>query len=137
MSIAANNPALGSWAEVPAGSDFPIQNLPFGIFKTNQLTPRVGVRIGDQVLDLKSLFVLGYMENLPFELSDFDAPFLNNLMKKGKKATRDLRNRISKLLDVNQTDLQKNEHHVNQVLLAADTVEMCMQVQIGDYTDFY
>lgn len=137
MSIAANNPALRSWVEVPAGSDFPIQNLPFGIFKTNQLTPRVGVRIGDQVLDLKTLFVLGYMENLPFELSDFDAPFLNNMMKKGKKATRDLRNRISKLLDVNQTDLQKNEHHVNQVLLAADTVEMCMPVQIGDYTDFY
>ena len=58
-------------------------------------------------------------------------------MKKGKKATRDLRNRISKLLDVNQTDLQKNEHHVNQVLLATDAVEMCMPVQIGDYTDFY
>ena len=137
MSIAANNPTLTSWVNVPANSDFPIQNLPFGIFKTHQLTPRVGVRIGDHVLDLKTLYVLGYMENLSFELSDFDNEFLNPLMKKGKKATRELRNRISKLLRADQDDLQKNEHHVAQVLISADQVEMCMPVQIGDYTDFY
>ena len=135
--IAANDPALNSWVNVPENSDFPIQNLPFGVFKTSQLTPRVGVRIGDYVLDLKTLYVLGYLENLPFEALDFDAPFLNNLMKKGKAATRQLRNRISKLLDVNQKDLQNNEHHVGQVLIGADQVEMCMPIQIGDYTDFY
>ena len=135
--IAANDPALNSWVNVPENSDFPIQNLPFGVFKTSQLTPRVGVRIGDHVLDLKTLYVLGYLENLPFEALDFDAPFLNNLMKKGKAATRQLRNRISKLLDVNQKDLQNNEHHVGQVLIGADQVEMCMPIQIGDYTDFY
>jgi fumarylacetoacetase len=137
MSIAANNPALRSWVEVSPNSDFPIQNLPFGIFKTSQLTPRVGVRIGDFVLDLKTLFVLGYLENLNYELSDFDNAYLNNMMKKGKKATRDLRNRISKLLCTDYTDLHKNEHHVAQVLISIDQVEMCMPVQIGDYTDFY
>lgn len=137
MSIAANNPTLKSWVEVPENSDFPIQNLPFGIFKTSQLTTRVGVRIGNYVLDLKTLFVLGYMENLPFELSDFDNSFLNDLMKKGKKATRDLRNRISKLLDTDHEDLKVNEHHVAQVLIPVEQVEMCMPVQIGDYTDFY
>jgi len=72
MSIAANNPDLKSWVNVPEYSDFPIQNLPFGIFKTNQLTPRVGVRIGDHVLDLKSLFILGYLENLMYDLTDFE-----------------------------------------------------------------
>lgn len=137
MNISANNPSLKSWVEVPENSDFPIQNLPFGIFKTNQLTPRVGVRIGNHVLDLKTLFVLGYLENLPFEMSDFDNSFLNNLMKKGKKSTRDLRNRISKLLDTDHNDLMINEHHVDQVLVQVDQVEMCMPVQIGDYTDFY
>lgn len=137
MNIVANNPNLKSWVEVPANSDFPIQNLPFGIFKTSQLKPRVGVRIGDFVLDLKALFVLGYLENLPFEGSDFDCNYLNCLMSKGKKATRELRNRISKLLDVNQQDLQKNVHHLEQVLISIDQVEMCMPVQIGDYTDFY
>ena len=137
MTIAANNPSLRSWVEVPSGSDFPIQNLPFGIFKTNQLSKRVGVRIGDHVLDLKTLFVLGYLENLPFELADFDNEFLNSLMKKGKKGTRDLRNRLSKLLSSDLEDLQKNTHHVEQVLIPVNQVEMCMPVQIGDYTDFY
>ena len=137
MSISANNPSLKSWVEVPTNSDFSIQNLPFGIIKTPNLMPRVAVRIGDKVLDLKSLFVLGYLENLPYELGDFDSEFLNKMMKRGKKATRDLRNRISKLLDVNQADLQKNQHHVDQVLLAVESVEMCMPIQIGDYTDFY
>ncbi|NBR13593.1 MAG: fumarylacetoacetase [Flavobacteriales bacterium] len=135
--IAANNPALKSWVVVPENSDFSIQNLPFGIFKTSSLTPRVGVRIGDSVLDLKTLFVLGYLENLPFELSDFDCEYLNPMMKKGKLAVRQLRNRISKLLDADFTDLQKNQHHADQVLIDANSVEMCMPVQIGDYTDFY
>jgi fumarylacetoacetase len=135
--IEANNPALTSWVEVPENSDFPIQNLPFGIFKTESLSPRVGVRIGNHVVDLKTLFVLGYFENLPFELADFDNNFLNSLMNKGKQGTRALRNRISKLLSSTQPDLQKNEHHVEQVLIAVDQVTMCMPVQIGDYTDFY
>ncbi|MBU3659582.1 MAG: fumarylacetoacetase [Flavobacteriales bacterium] len=135
--IAANNPALTSWVAVPENSDFSIQNLPFGIFKTANLTPRVGVRIGDSVLDLKTLFVLGYLENLPFEISDFDSEYLNPMMKKGKLAVRQLRNRISKLLDAQFPDLQKNQHHVDQVLIDANSVEMCMPVQIGDYTDFY
>ena len=41
-----------TWAEVPSGSDFPIENLPFGIFRTRDTEPRVGVRIGDHVVDL-------------------------------------------------------------------------------------
>ncbi len=137
MSVHPNNPALKSWIEVPRDSDFPIQNLPFGIFKTAQSSERAGVRIGDFVIDLKALFVLGYLENLPFELADFDTRYLNTLMEKGKKGTRDLRNRISKLLDANFTDLQKNEHHVGQVLIPVEQVTMCMPVKIGDYTDFY
>ena len=137
MSIAANNPELTSWVPVPANSDFPIQNLPFGIFQTKNEKPRVGVRIGDHVLDLKTLYVLGYLENLSFELSDFDTEFLNAMMKKGKKGTRELRNRISKLLRSDVNDLQKNEHHVAQVLIPVEQVEMRMPVQIGDYTDFY
>lgn len=135
--IAANDPSLKSWVEVPQNSDFPIQNLPFGIFKTSSLSERVGVRIGNHILDLKTLYVLGYLENLPFGSHDFDNKHLNHLMMKGKKATRDLRNRISKLLDTKHDDLQKNEHHVAQVLVPAATATMCMPVQIGDYTDFY
>ncbi len=135
--INANNPALTSWIEVPSNSDFPIQNIPFGIFKSGQLAPRVGSRIGDKVIDLKSLFVLGYLSNLPFSQEDFDTDALNNLMKHGKKGARDLRNRLSKLFSTDNHDLQGNTHHVEQVLIDADNVDMLLPVQIGDYTDFY
>jgi len=137
MAIEANNPQLKSWVDIPDFSDFPIQNLPFGIFKTANLDKRVGIRIGDFVIDLKSLHVLGYLDNLPFTIDDFDTEHLNNLMLKGKNGTRLLRNRISKLFSSNYQDLQKNQHHVDQVLIHHANVEMCMPIKIGDYTDFY
>ncbi|MFK8044183.1 MAG: fumarylacetoacetase [Crocinitomicaceae bacterium] len=126
-----------SWVEVPANSDFPIQNLPFGIFKTDVLKARVGVAIGDRVLDLKSLFVLGYLKNLPFSIEDFDAEYLNSMMLKGKKNVSELRLRIYKLLKSDFPDLRKNEHHVSQVLLPMTDVDMMMPIKVGDYTDFY
>lgn len=135
--IAANNPQLTSWVDVPENSDFPIQNLPFGVFQTKQLSPRVGVAIGTKVLDLKSLLVLGYLENLPFEKEDFDTDSLNKIIAKGKKATRDLRGRVSKLLRSDVPDLQNKEHHLQQCLLEQSEIEMILPVQVGDYTDFY
>ena len=59
MIIEANNPSLKSWVEVPANPDFPIQNLPFGIISIQGGKPRVASRIGDFAIDIKSLFVLG------------------------------------------------------------------------------
>jgi fumarylacetoacetase len=135
--IQANDSSLTSWVEVPAGSDFPIQNLPFGIFKTGQLSPRVGVAIGNYVLDLKTLHVLGYFENLQFEKDDFDTSSLNRIIAKGKDATRELRNRLSKLLRSDFPHLRNKEHHVQQSLVPMDSVEMLMPVEVGDYTDFY
>jgi len=135
--IKANDPNLVSWVEVPENSDFPIQNLPLGVFKTGQLKPRIGIRIGDFVIDMKSLHVLGYLDNLSFSVSAFDSGSLNLLMKKGKLACRRLRNRISELLDDTNSELKNNEHHVNQVLIPIAQVEMLMPVEIGDYTDFY
>ena len=135
--IEANNPSLKSWVNVPEGSDFPIQNLPFGIFKTEDSSTRVGVRIGDQVLDLKEVYELGYLDHLPFSLIDFENEFLNSLMKKGKKATRDLRNRISNLLNENKSELKNNTNHIAQALIPIEKIELSMPIQIGDYTDFY
>lgn len=135
--IPANNPALKSWVAVPENSDFPIQNLPFGIFKTQTLSARVGVAIGEMVVDLKALFVLGYLENLPFELTDFDSDSLNPMISRGKQATRELRQRISKLLQEETLDLQSKSHHVDQALISMEQVEMLLPVQVGDYTDFY
>jgi fumarylacetoacetase len=135
--IAANNPNLKSWVSVPKDSDFPIQNLPFGIIGSSILSKRVSVRIGDYALDLKVLSELGYLNDTGFDFSDFDAPFLNPMMKKGKMAVRKLRNRISELLLDSSTSLQNNPSQVEQVLHLISTVEVSMPVQIGDYTDFY
>jgi len=135
--IPANNPALKSWVDVAPDSDFPIQNLPFGIFKTDREKPRVGVAIGDLVVDLRALHILGYLENLPFELDDLSSPSLNKVIARGKKATRELRNRVSKLLRSDVPDLRQKEHHVKQAFFAQADVEMLMPVEVGDYTDFY
>jgi len=135
--IAANNPNLKSWVSVPENSDFPIQNLPFGIIKSANLSKRVSVRIGDYALDLKVLAELGYLKETGFDSSDFDAPFLNSMMKKGKLAVRGLRNRISELLLDSSTSLQNNPSQIEQVLHLISAVEVSMPVEIGDYTDFY
>lgn len=135
--IAANDPSLKSWIEVESTSDFPIQNLPFGVFKTKGENPRIGSRIGDKVIDLDALYVLGYFKNLPFNREDFKTDCLNHFMKKGKGATSDLRNRLSKLFDEKHTDLSNNTHHCDQVLIAIEEVEMLLPIKVGDYTDFY
>ncbi|WP_306640475.1 fumarylacetoacetase [Sanyastnella coralliicola] len=135
--ISANDPKLTSWVNVPDNSDFPIQNLPFGIFKTPQMDARVGIAIGEHVLDLKALHVLGYLENLPFTLDDLSSNTLNAIINRGKVATRELRNRVSKLLTSDVPDLRDKEHHVKQALIPMGDCEMLLPVEIGDYTDFY
>lgn len=138
MEITANNPVLKSWIDVPKGSDFTIQNLPFGIFiPKSENSPRVGVALGDKVIDLKELEDYGYLEGLPFELSDFDTRYLNAMMKKGKMGVRALRNRISDLFREDNLELKQNEFHVSQVLYNQSDVDMLLPVKIGDYTDFY
>lgn len=135
--ISANDPTLRSWVEVEQDSDFPIQNLPFGVFKTDQLSPRVGVAIGNKVLDLKTLHVLGYLENFPIKQEDLGTDKLNPVMSYGKKVVRDLRNRISELLNAENAELRDTQHHVDQVLIDMSEVEMLMPVEVRDYTDFY
>ena len=77
--INANNPNLISWVNVPEHSDFPIQNLPFGIYSTETKSKRVGVAIGEQILDLSLLFEYNYLSNLPFNASDFKSEYLNSI----------------------------------------------------------
>ena len=136
MQITANNPALRSWVAVAADSEFPIQNLPFGIFQTATTTKRVGVRIGDFVLDLAQMAQFGYFDDLSFAATDFNQDFLNPMMRHGKLATRALRNRIADLLSIENTTFQHNSSQ-QQALILATAVQMALPVQIGDYTDFY
>jgi fumarylacetoacetase len=135
--IKANSPSLNSWVKVPENSDFPIQNLPFGIYSTKNKTKRVGVAIGNQILDLSNLFELGFFKSLSFCEHCFSNEFLNRMMGHGKVEVRELRDRISELLNIENTELSQNKEAISKVLDLQSESEMHLPVKIGDYTDFY
>lgn len=136
MIIKANDPTLKSWVDISPDSDFPIQNLPLGIFETQHLSKRVGIALGDQIIDLYTLSELGYLQRL--NMGDvFNQTYLNPLMKYGKQGTRELRNRISELFAEGNDELKKNQHHVDQIMVPMNQATMSLPVQVGDYTDFY
>lgn len=137
MNITANNPSLSSWINVPEGSDFPIQNIPFGIFSTNEKSKRVGTIIGNTVIDLAELESLGYLSSLEIDTWAYDSDSLNLLMDAHKEGTRALRNRISEIFESSNTELKNNIEDCASILVAASEVTMHMPVEIGDYTDFY
>ena len=100
-----NNPELTSWVRVPADSDFPIQNLPFGIFSTADRSARPGVAIGEHILDLADVAAMGLLDDLGCDREDFEAPTLNAFIGRGKQATRAVRNRLGELLQSGATEL--------------------------------
>ncbi len=135
--IKANDPNLSSWIFYSKESDFPIQNIPFGVFCLKDQHPRIGSRIGDKVIDLYALFRLGYLNDLNLKESDLYSDSLNNLMKHGKHTVHLLRERISSIFDINNPELKENSAHHLEVLFDESQVNMLLPVQIGDYTDFY
>ncbi len=137
MKINANNPQLKSWIAVPANSDFPIQNIPFGIFKTANSNARAATAIGNYVLDLGTLALLGYFDELGISASIFNQSTLNELLKLSKKEWRAVRERISQLLKKDNAELRDHQSHRELVLYPMDKVDLLMPVKIGDYTDFY
>ena len=130
-SIKANNPTLKSWIEISPDSDFPIQNLPFGIYSTLSKSKRVGVAIGTKILDLALLLDLGYLDSLSFCEHCFSNQFLNRMMVHGKIEIRALRERISELLVSSNNDLSKNEENIKLVLDNQSDYNMHLQIQIG------
>jgi fumarylacetoacetase len=133
----ANDPRLTSWVEVQKNSDFPIQNLPFGIFKTQYLTPVAGVAIGDYVLDLVYLHENGFLDGLGLPPGIFNQKFLNDFLALGRKKIRVVRERISELLDVHNDELQSNVAAREIALVPMDEVQMMMPIRVQNYTDFY
>ncbi|HET8855362.1 MAG TPA: fumarylacetoacetate hydrolase family protein, partial [Salinimicrobium sp.] len=137
MSITANNPNRSTWLEVPENSDFPIQNIPFGVFLTRDDIITIGTRIGNTAIDLGALHQLGYFEGIPLTEDIFLQDTLNDFISDGKKTWRLVRNRIADIFDANNSKLKENQDHRNVVLFDLDEIEMQLPVQVGDYTDFY
>ncbi len=137
MSQPVNSPALRSWIPVPGGSDFPIQNLPFGIGSWNGEPPVPVTRIGDTVIDLSILAEAGLLDGTGIPRQAFMAPHLNEAMKGGKPAMRALRQRLSELLRHDNATLRDDNTLREDAMLPVDQVMMHLPVTVGDYTDFY
>lgn len=114
-------------------ADFPIENLPFGVFRIGSSDPHIGVAIGDRVLDLAAAADAGLLDALPSEIvAACRRASLNHLMSLGGTASSQLRMRLTELLS-NAIDRSK----VEPLLLKQNAVEMLLPAHIGDYTDFY
>ncbi len=130
-----NDPKLRSFIPVDPSSDFPIQNLPYGVFSARGLAPRVGVAIGDTVLDLWELeqdgrFAFG-------EIGVFSQPSLNAFMALGPKMWAKTRARISELLRHDHPELRDNEELRKLALVPMRDVRLHMPITVAGYTDFY
>ncbi len=133
--IKANDPTRKSWVEVPADSDFPIQNLPFGVFRTvSNPAPRLCTAIGDNVVDLAVLNYLDLLDDVELDNEIYSNRYLNDLMALGKAKVRQLRDRLADLLDEKNDEAKDLAWHF---LHPMEKVEMLLPVQVGDYTDFY
>lgn len=133
----ANDPKLKSWVEVPAGSDFPIQNLPFGIFKTQYLTAVAGVAIGNHVLDLVYLYEKGFFDGLGLPPGIFNQEYLNPFIALGRKKCGEVRERVAELLRSDNDELQHNVAARELALIPMEEVQMKIPILIPNYTDFY
>jgi len=131
--IEANHPALKSWIEVPSNSDFPIQNIPFGVVEVEYNT-FVATRIGDTVINLYKLAQLDYFNNI--DPSFFNANTLNDFMLLGKQVTRDVRSEISAIFNI-ENDVTKKNKELKEALISIDEVQMLMPIKFAEYTDFY
>ena len=137
MSITANDPSRQSWLPVDPDSDFPIQNIPFGVFLTPDDIITIGSRIGDYAIDLGALHQLGYFADIPLTDDIFLQDTLNDFISDGKKTWRLVRNRISDLFEESNAELRDQKEHRDVVLFGMSEIEMQLPVHIGDYTDFY
>jgi len=137
MMITANDPQRESWLAVQPQSDFPIQNIPFGVFITKDDIVTIGTRIGDYAIDLSALQMLGYLKGIELTDDVFLQDNLNDFISSGKKTWRAVRNRIADIFDKANPSLQNNAKHKAAVIFNIDEVEMQLPVYIGDYTDFY
>ncbi len=128
---------MKSWIETPSGSDFPLENIPFGIIEY-QGRRGVATRIGDTVVRLSVLAHHGFLGFLTGDqLQVFEAPELNPFIGLGKAVTREVRLRLQELFREGNSALQSRADVCRQAFIPVREAVMRMPVRIGDYTDFY
>lgn len=133
----ANGPSLRSWVESAQDSDFPIQNLPWGIFSdASDNTPRAGIRIGDKVLDVAALQDARLLQpELPAGV--FRRSALNGFIALGPDVWSATRARLSHLLNRETAILRDGASLCAKALLDAEDVTMHLPIKVEGFTDFY
>jgi len=127
-----------SFLDVPADSHFPIQNLPFGIFQPKEGKPRVGVAIGDLIVDLSVLEEFGHFRSPEFgDRQVFAEDSLNAFLALGRPAWRKAREILQHLLSADTPTLRDDAKLRDRVFHAQKDVVMQLPARIGNYTDFY
>ncbi|MBK6346168.1 MAG: fumarylacetoacetase [Bacteroidales bacterium] len=129
---------MNSWIKTPSQSDFPIQNLPFGIASIPSGKTVAVTRIGDTVIDLAKLEQMGILNDPGFDFREvFGQPFLNHFIDLGKEAHRALRRRLQEVFSDINTDQNQKDALKTSAFHSIDSVTMQMPVKVSDYTDFY
>ncbi len=122
------------WLKISSDSDFSIHNLPYGIFSTPTRRPRVGVAIGEFIIDMAAVAGRGKFHDLKIPLEVFEQSNLNALMELGKPAWKAVRQRLMQWISQENSPLEQLR---NECLVRQFEARMHLPIQIGDYTDFY
>lgn len=129
---------MQSFIPVAAENHFPIQNLPYGVFRPKPgRQPRVGTAIGDFVLDLSVLESRALLDAPGAETAVFDQPSLNAFMGLGRESWAAVRARLARLLSEDDPTIRDDTALRDACLIPMSDVELMLPVQIPDYTDFY
>ncbi|KAH0954473.1 hypothetical protein HN011_011212 [Eciton burchellii] len=128
---------MKSFIEYSSDCDFPIENLPYGVFSTkNNPEKKIGVAIGDKILNLNA--IANYFDGplLKDKQDVFRCDYLNNFMSLGRPAWLEARSKLQELLSADNHTLQ-NAKIQSKVFVAQEDAIMHLPAKIGDYTDFY
>jgi fumarylacetoacetase len=136
-----HDPALRSWVSSAHGdTDFPIQNLPLGVFRAVGSTdaPRCGIAIGDQIFDLGAGAALGLFTGIARDAAEAASnSSLNRLMALGPGPRAELRTQASAVLAADSPSHRKDPGLARRVLISMADAELLTPAEIGDYSDFY
>lgn len=133
-----HDPKAKSWVKSANadGTPFPIQNLPLGVYCVANDRARIGVAIGDSILDLSAAIEAKLLDSLPAEIrTACRSPFLNDLMSLTQELWSELRNGLFHLLHELASPAQ--QQRAQSLLVPQTAVTMGLPCKIGDYTDFY
>lgn len=129
---------MRSWVDVPPGSDFTLENLPYGAFRRpGETAPRIGVAIGARILDLRFIAQSGLLrDTLPHAAEIFSQPTLNAFIALGEAAWQAMRARLTALLSVGNSELI-DAGIAGAALASQETAILSLPVDVSDYVDFY